>query len=156
MYNKDNDNEYEDSEPVEEDNYVIEEEPEEVVMVEVDGDDSDDVSDSASDRDSEDDTVVETFDPEFEGDFEDGFEADAEPETLPDEPVESETFDFDKAFESLEEFEVDDENLEDLMEDAESQNDVEETAVEPGVEQNEPEVDEVSVEIEPRSKKNSR
>ena len=154
VYNKDNDNEYEDSEPVEEDNYVIEEEPEEVVMVEVDGDDSDDVSDSASDRDSEDDTVVETFDPEFEGDFEDGFEADAEPETLPDEPVESETFDFDKAFESLEEFEVDDENLEDLMEDAESQNDVEETAVEPGVEQNEPEVDEVSVEIE--SKKNSR
>lgn len=149
VYNKDNDNEYEDSEPVEEDNYVIEEEPEEVVMVEVDGDDSDDVSDSASDRDSEDDTVVETFDPEFEGDFEDGFEADAEPETLPDEPVESETFDFDKAFESLEEFEVDDENLEDLMEDAESQNDVEETAVEPGVEQNEPEVDEVSVEIEP-------
>ena len=148
VYNKDNDNEYEDSEPVEEDNYVIEEEPEEVVMVEVDGDDSDDVSDSASDRDS-DDTVVETFDPEFEGDFEDGFEADAEPETLPDEPVESETFDFDKAFESLEEFEVDDENLEDLMEDAESQNDVEETAVEPGVEQNEPEVDEVSVEIEP-------
>ena len=148
VYNKDNDNEYEDSEPVEEDNYVIEEEPEEVVMVEVDGDDSDDVSDSASDRDSEDDTVVETFDPEFEGDFEDGFEADAEPETLPDEPVESETFDFDKAFESLEEFEVDDENLEDLMEDAESQNDVEETAVEPGVEQNEP-VDEVSVEIEP-------
>ena len=145
VYNKDNDNEYEDSEPVEEDNYVIEEEPEEVV----DGDDSDDVSDSASDRDSEDDTVVETFDPEFEGDFEDGFEADAEPETLPDEPVESETFDFDKAFESLEEFEVDDENLEDLMEDAESQNDVEETAVEPGVEQNEPEVDEVSVEIEP-------
>lgn len=145
VYNKDNDNEYEDSEPVEEDNYVIEEEPEEVVMVEVDGDDSDDVSDSASDRDS----VVETFDPEFEGDFEDGFEADAEPETLPDEPVESETFDFDKAFESLEEFEVDDENLEDLMEDAESQNDVEETAVEPGVEQNEPEVDEVSVEIEP-------
>ena len=112
VYNKDNDNEYEDSEPV-------------------------------------DDTVVETFDPEFEGDFEDGFEADAEPETLPDEPVESETFDFDKAFESLEEFEVDDENLEDLMEDAESQNDVEETAVEPGVEQNEPEVDEVSVEIEP-------
>lgn len=149
VYNKDNDNEYEDSEPVEEDNYVIEEEPEEVVVVEVDGDDSDDVSDSASDRDSEDDTVVETFDPEFEGDFEDGFEADAEPETLPDEPVESETFDFDKAFESLEEFEVDDENLEDLMEDAESQNDVEETAVEPGVEQNEPEVDEVSVEIEP-------
>ena len=149
VYNKDNDNEYEDSEPVEEDNYVIEEEPEEVVMVEVDGDDSDDVSDSASDRDSEDDTVVETFDPEFEGDFEDGFEADAEPETLPDEPVESETFDFDKAFESLEEFEVDDENLEDLMEDAESQNDVEETAVEPGVEQNEPEVGEVSVEIEP-------
>lgn len=149
VYNKDNDNEYEDSEPVEEDNYVIEEEPEEVVMVEVDGDDSDDVSDSASDRDSEDDTVVETFDPEFEGDFEDGFEADAEPETLPDEPVESETFDFDKAFESLEEFEVDDENLEDLMEDAESQNDEEETAVEPGVEQNEPEVDEVSVEIEP-------
>lgn len=149
VYNKDNDNEYEDSEPVEEDNYVIEEEPEEVVMVEVDGDDSDDVSDSASDRDSEDDTVVETFDPEFEGDFEDGFEADAEPETLPDEPVESEMFDFDKAFESLEEFEVDDENLEDLMEDAESQNDVEETAVEPGVEQNEPEVDEVSVEIEP-------
>lgn len=149
VYNKDNDNEYEDSGPVEEDNYVIEEEPEEVVMVEVDGDDSDDVSDSASDRDSEDDTVVETFDPEFEGDFEDGFEADAEPETLPDEPVESETFDFDKAFESLEEFEVDDENLEDLMEDAESQNDVEETAVEPGVEQNEPEVDEVSVEIEP-------
>ena len=149
VYNKDNDNEYEDSEPVEEDNYVIEEEPEEVVMVEVDGDDSDDVSDSASDRDSEDDTVVETFDPEFEGDFEDGFEADAEPETLPDEPVESETFDFDKAFESLEEFEVDDENLEDLMEDAESQNDVEETAVEPGVEQNGPEVDEVSVEIEP-------
>ena len=149
VYNKDNDNEYEDSEPVEEDNYVIEEEPEEVVMVEVDGDDSDDVSDSASDRDSEDDTVVETFDPEFEGDFEDGFEADAEPETLPDEPVESETFDFDKAFESLEEFEVDDENLEDLMEDAESQNDVQETAVEPGVEQNEPEVDEVSVEIEP-------
>lgn len=149
VYNKDNDNEYEDSEPVEEDNYVIEEEPEEVVMVEVDGDDSDDVSDSASDRDSEDDTVVETFDPEFEGDFEDGFEADAEPETLPDEPVESETFDFDKAFESLEEFEVDDENLEDLMEDAESQNDVEETAVESGVEQNEPEVDEVSVEIEP-------
>ena len=149
VYNKDNDNEYEDSEPVEEDNYIIEEEPEEVVMVEVDGDDSDDVSDSASDRDSEDDTVVETFDPEFEGDFEDGFEADAEPETLPDEPVESETFDFDKAFESLEEFEVDDENLEDLMEDAESQNDVEETAVEPGVEQNEPEVDEVSVEIEP-------
>ena len=149
VYNKDNDNEYEDSEPVEEDNYVIEEEPEEVVMVEVDGDDSDDVSDSASDRDSEDDTVVETFDPEFEGDFEDGFEADAEPETLPDEPVESETFDFDKAFEFLEEFEVDDENLEDLMEDAESQNDVEETAVEPGVEQNEPEVDEVSVEIEP-------
>lgn len=149
VYNKDNDNEYEDSEPVEEDNYVIEEEPEEVVMVEVDGDDSDDVSDSASDRDSEDDTVVETFDPEFEGDLEDGFEADAEPETLPDEPVESETFDFDKAFESLEEFEVDDENLEDLMEDAESQNDVEETAVEPGVEQNEPEVDEVSVEIEP-------
>lgn len=148
VYNKDNDNEYEDSEPVEEDNYVIEEEPEEVVMVEVDGDDSDDVSDSASDRDSEDDTVVETFDPEFEGDFEDGFEADAEPETLPDEPVESETFDFDKAFESLEEFEVDDENLEYLMEDAESQNDVEETAVEPGVEQNEPEVDEVSVEIE--------
>lgn len=147
VYNKDNDNEYEDSEPVEEDNYVIEEEPEEVVMVEVD--DFDDVSDSASDRDSEDDTVVETFDPEFEGDFEDGFEADAEPETLPDEPVESETFDFDKAFESLEEFEVDDENLEDLMEDAESQNDVEETAVEPGVEQNEPEVDEVSVEIEP-------
>ena len=145
VYNKDNDNEYEDSEPVEEDNYVIEEEPEEVVMVEV----ADDVSDSASDRDSEDDTVVETFDPEFEGDFEDGFEADAEPETLPDEPVESETFDFDKAFESLEEFEVDDENLEDLMEDAESQNDVEETAVEPGVEQNEPEVDEVSVEIEP-------
>ena len=70
VYNKDNDNEYEDSEPVEEDNYVIEEEPEEVVMVEVDGDDSDDVSDSASDRDSEDDTVVETFDPEFEGDFE--------------------------------------------------------------------------------------
>ena len=149
VYNKDNDNEYEDSEPVEEDNYVIEEEPEEVVMVDVDGDDFDDVSDSASDRDSEDDTVVETFDPEFEGDFEDGFEADAEPETLPDEPVESETFDFDKAFESLEEFEVDDENLEDLMEDAESQNDVEETAVEPGVEQNEPEVDEVSVEIEP-------
>lgn len=149
VYNKDNDNEYEDSEPVEEDNYVIEEEPEEVVMVEVDGDDSDDVSDSASDRDSEDDTVVETFDPEFEGDFEDGFEADAEPETLPDEPVESETFDFDKAFESLEEFEVDDENLEDLMEDAKSQNDVEEIAVEPGVEQNEPEVDEVSVEIEP-------
>ena len=149
VYNKDNDNEYEDSEPVEEDNYVIEEEPEEVVMVEVDGDDSDDVSDSASDRDSEDDTVVETFDPEFEGDFEDGFEADAEPETLPDEPVESETFDFDKAFESLEEFEVDDENLEDLMEDAESQNDVEETAVEPGVEQNDPEVDEVSGEIEP-------
>lgn len=149
VYNKDNDNEYEDSEPVEKDNYVIEEEPEEVVMVEVDGDDSDDVSDSASDRDSEDDTVVETFDPEFEGDFEDGFEADAEPETLPDEPVESETFDFDKAFESLEEFEVDDENLEDLMEDAESQNDVEEIAVEPGVEQNEPEVDEVSVEIEP-------
>jgi len=145
VYNKDNDNEYEDSEPVEEDNYVIEEEPEEVVMVEVD----DDVSDSASDRDSEDDTVVETFDPEFEGDFEDGFEADAEPETLPDEPVESETFDFDKAFESLEEFEVDDENLEDLMEDAKSQNDVEEIAVEPGVEQNEPEVDEVSVEIEP-------
>ena len=39
---------------------------------------------------------------------------------MPDEPVESETFDFDKAFESLEEFEVDDENLEDLMEDAES------------------------------------
>ena len=153
VYNKDNDNEYEDSEPVEEDNYVIEEEPEEVVMVEVDGDDSDDVSDSASDRDSEDDTVVETFDPEFEGDFEDGFEADAEPETLPDEPVESETFDFDKAFESLEEFEVDDENLEDLMEDAESQNDVEETAVEPGVEQNEPEVDEVSVEIEPEFEK---
>lgn len=75
---------------MEEDNYVIEEQPEEVVMVEVDGDDSDDVSDSASDRDSEDDTVVETFDPEFEGDFEDGFEADAEPETLPDEPVESE------------------------------------------------------------------
>ena len=147
VYNKDNDNEYEDSEPVEEDNYVIEEEPEEVVMVEVDGDDSDDVSDSASDRDSEDDTVVETFDPEFEGDFEDGFEADAEPETLPDEPVESETFDFDKAFESLEEFEVDDENLEDLMEDAESQNDVEETAVEPGVEQNEPEV-EIEPEIE--------
>lgn len=145
VYNKNNDNEYEDSEPVEEDNYVIEEQPEEVVMVEVDGDDSDDVSDSASDRDS----VVETFDPEFEGDFEDGFEADAEPETLPDEPVESETFDFDKAFESLEEFEVDDENREDLMEDAESQNDVEETAVEPGVEQNEPEVDEVSVEIEP-------
>mgnify|MGYP001541241729 CR=1 FL=1 len=138
VYNKNNDNEYEDSEPVEEDNYVIEEQPEEVVMVEVDGDDSDDVSDSASDRDSEDDTVVETFDPEFEGDFEDGFEADAEPETLPD-----------KAFESLEEFEVDDENREDLMEDAESQNDVEETAVEPGVEQNEPEVDEVSVEIEP-------
>ena len=149
VYNKDNDNEYEDSEPVEEDNYVIEEEPEEVVMVEVDGDDFDDVSDSASDCDSEDDTVVETFDSEFEGDFEDGFESDAEPETLPDEPVESETFDFDKAFESLEEFEVDDENLEDLMEDAESQNDVEETAVEPGVEQNEPEVDEVSVEIEP-------
>lgn len=42
------------------------------------------------------------------------------------------------------------------MEDAESQNDVEETAVEPGVEQNEPEVDEVSVEIEPETKKNSR
>ena len=149
VYNKDNDNEYEDSEPVEEDNYVIEEEPEEVVMVEVDGDDFDDVSDQGSDNAPADETMAETFDPEFEGDFGDGFEADAEPETLPDEPVESETFDFDKAFESLEEFEVDDENLEDLMEDAESQNDVEETAVELGVEQNEPEVDEVSVEIEP-------
>lgn len=147
VYNKDKDNE--DDEPVEEDNFVIEEEPEEVVMVEVDGDDSDDGSDQEPDNASTDGAMAETFDPEFEGDFEDGFEADAEPETLPEEPVESEKFDFDKAFESLEEFEVDDENLEDSMEDAESQNDVEETAVEPDVEQNEPEVDEVSVEIEP-------
>lgn len=147
VYNKDKDNE--DAEPVEEDNFVIEEEPEEVVMVEVDSDDSDDGSDQGSDNASTDGAMAETFDPEFEGDFEDGFEADAEPEALPEEPVESEKFDFDKAFESLEEFEVDDENLEDLMEDAEYQNDVEETAVDPGVEQNKPEVDEVSVEIEP-------
>lgn len=149
VYNKDNDNEYEDSEPVEEDNFVIEEEPEEVVMVEVDEDDSDDGSDQGSDNAPADETMAETFDPEFEGDFEDGFEADAEPETLAEEPVKNEKFDFDKAFESLEEFEVDDENFENQVEEAESQDDVEETAVEPDVEQNEAEADDVSVEIEP-------
>ena len=149
VYNKDNDNEYEDSEPVEEDNFVIEEEPEEVVMVEVDEDDSDDGFDRESENFSTEDTVAETFDPEFEGDFEDGFEADAEPETLAGEPVKNEKFDFDKAFESLEEFEVDDENFENQVEEAESQDDVEETAVEPDVEQNEAEADDVSVEIEP-------
>lgn len=149
VYNKDNDNEYEDSEPVEEDNFVIEEEPEEVVMVEVDEDDSDDGFDRESENFSTEDTVAETFDPEFEGDFEDGFEADAEPETLAEEPVKNEKFDFDKAFESLEEFEVDDENFENQVEEAESQDDVEETAVEPDVEQNEAEADDVSVEIEP-------
>lgn len=149
VYNKDNDNEYEDSEPVEEDNFVIEEEPEEVVMVEVDEDDSDDGFDRESENFSTEDTVAETFDPEFEGDFEDGFEADAEPETLAEEPVKNEKFDFDKAFESLEEFEVDDENFGNQVEEAESQDDVEETAVEPDVEQNEAEADDVSVEIEP-------
>lgn len=149
VYNKDNDNEYEDSEPVEEDNFVIEEEPEEVVMVEVDEDDSDDGFDRESENFSTEDTVAETFDPEFEGDFEDGFEADAEPETLAEEPVKNEKFDFDKAFESLEEFEVDDENFENQVEEAESQDDVEETAVEPDIEQNEAEADDVSVEIEP-------
>ena len=149
VYNKDNDNEYEDSEPVEEDNFVIEEEPEEVVMVEVDEDDSDDGFDRESENFSTEDTVAETFDPEFEGDFEDGFETDAEPETLAEEPVKNEKFDFDKAFESLEEFEVDDENFENQVEEAESQDDVEETAVEPDVEQNEAEADDVSVEIEP-------
>lgn len=149
VYNKDNDNEYEDSEPVEEDNFVIEEEPEEVVMVEVDEDDSDDGFDRESENFSTEDTVAETFDPEFEGDFEDGFEADAEPETLAEEPVKNEKFDFDKAFESLEEFEVDDENFGNQVEEAESQDDVEETAVEPDVEQNEEEADDVSVEIEP-------
>lgn len=149
VYNKDNDNEYEDSEPVEEDNFVIEEEPEEVVMVEVDEDDSDDGFDRESENFSTEDTVAEAFDPEFEGDFEDGFEADAEPETLAGEPVKNEKFDFDKAFESLEEFEVDDENFENQVEEAESQDDVEETAVEPDVEQNEAEADDVSVEIEP-------
>lgn len=149
VYNKDNDNEYEDSEPVEEDNFVIEEEPEEVVMVEVDEDDSDDGFDRESENFSTEDTVAETFDPEFEGDFEDGFEADAEPETLAEEPVKNEKFDFDKAFESLEEFEVDDENFENQVEEAESQDDVEETAVEPDVEQNKAEADDVSVEIEP-------
>ena len=149
VYNKDNDNEYEDSEPVEEDNFVIEEEPEEVVMVEVDEDDSDDRFDRESENFSTEDTVAETFDPEFEGDFEDGFEADAEPETLAEEPVKNDKFDFDKAFESLEEFEVDDENFENQVEEAESQDDVEETAVEPDLEQNEAEADDVSVEIEP-------
>lgn len=149
VYNKDNDNEYEDSEPVEEDNFVIEEEPEEVVMVEVDEDDSDDGFDRESENFSTEDTVAETFDPEFEGDFEDGFETDAEPETLAEEPVKNEKFDFDKAFESLEEFEVDDENFENQVEEAESQDDVEETAVEPDAEQNEAEADDVSVEIEP-------
>ena len=149
VYNKDNDNEYEDSEPVEEDNFVIEEEPEEVVMVEVDEDDSDDRFDRESENFSTEDTVAETFDPEFEGDFEDGFEADAEPETLAEEPVKNDKFDFDKAFESLEEIEVDDENFENQVEEAESQDDVEETAVEPDLEQNEAEADDVSVEIEP-------
>ena len=149
VYNKDNDNEYEDSEPVEEDNFVIEEEPEEVVMVEVDEDDSDDGFDRESENFSTEDTAAETFDPEFEGDFEDGFETDAEPETLAEEPVKNEKFDFDKAFESLEEFEVDDENFGNHVEEAESQDDVEETAVEPDVEQNEAEADDVSVEIEP-------
>ena len=138
VYNKDNDNEYEDSEPVDEDNYVIEEEPEEVVMVEVDGDDFDDVSDSASDCDSEDDTVVETFDSEFEGDFEDGFEADAEPEV-------EEEFTIDAEAEIEDEFETEAEpELEEFTIDAESEeSEMEEVPVEV-----EPEVEEFEAEAE--------
>lgn len=127
---------------IEENNYVIEEEPEEVVMVDVD---MDDIADDEPDVPSEKSEPVEEemFDPEFTDS--DGFEETVEPdesvmmaeeqetdvepetdsedtfiveeavveETAEPEIISEETFDFDKAFEALDEFTVNvDENQE--------------------------------------------
>lgn len=127
---------------IEENNYVIEEEPEEVVMVDVD---MDDIADDEPDVPAEKSEPVEEemFDPEFADS--DGFEETVEPdesvmmaeeqetdvepetdsedtfivedavveETAEPEIISEETFDFDKAFEALDEFTVDvDENQE--------------------------------------------
>lgn len=127
---------------IEENNYVIEEEPEEVVMVDVD---MDDIADDEPDVPAEKSEPVEEemFDPEFTDS--DGFEETVEPdesvmmaeeqetdvepetdsedtfiveeavveETAEPEIISEETFDFDKAFEALDEFTVNvDENQE--------------------------------------------
>ncbi len=106
----------------EEDSFVIEEEPEEVVMVDADLMDTvvtetdAEKSDKAGERDP--DAQEESFDPEFDKEDEDTFFAAEDEEHSADQDSED-AFDFDKAFESLEEFEVeeDDFDIEDVTED---------------------------------------
>ena len=106
----------------EEDSFVIEEEPEEVVMVDADlvntvvTESDAEESDKAGEYDP--DVQEESFDPEFDKEDEDTFFAAEDEEHAADQDTED-AFDFDKAFESLEEFDVeeDDFDIEDVTAD---------------------------------------
>ncbi|MDD6404994.1 MAG: hypothetical protein PUG00_04235 [Clostridiales bacterium] len=108
-----------------EDNFVLEEEPEEVVMVDIPitEEPEEDYSDSDSDvleaEKVADEDARETFDPEFAADEDEEFNVVDDPDSISvddtffAEEDETPSFDFDKAFESLEEFEVEPE-IEDI------------------------------------------
>lgn len=99
-----------------EDNFVLEEEPEEVVMVDIpitggsEGDCSD--TDVQETEKVVDEGVRETFDPEFAADDDEEFNVVDDQDSISADDIffadkdENSSFDFDKAFESLEEFEV--------------------------------------------------
>lgn len=104
--------------PEQEDNFVLEEEPEEVVMVDmpITEEPEEDYNDSDTDvQEPEkvvDEDARETFDPEFAADEDEEFSVVDDPDSISvddtffAEEDETPSFDFDKAFESLEEFEV--------------------------------------------------
>ena len=99
-----------------EDNFVLEEEPEEVVMVDIPitGESEGDCSDTDVQETEKvvDEDVRETFDPEFAADDDEEFNVVDDQDSISADDIffadkdENSSFDFDKAFESLEEFEV--------------------------------------------------
>lgn len=99
-----------------EDNFVLEEEPEEVVMVDIPitGESEGDCSDTDVQETEKvvDEDVRETFDPEFAADDDEEFNVVDDQDSISTDDIffadkdENSSFDFDKAFESLEEFEV--------------------------------------------------
>lgn len=99
-----------------EDNFVLEEEPEEVVMVDIPitGESEGDCSDTDVQETEKvvDEGVRETFDPEFAADDDEEFNVVDDQDSISADDIffadkdENSSFDFDKAFESLEEFEV--------------------------------------------------
>lgn len=131
-----------------EDQFVIEEEPEEVVMVDTDLMTEESEEPDSGENGKTDSAQEETFDPEFSDEDADSFFAAEDdvsiseelqtedvdtsetniPETniLESDTSETESFDFDKAFESLEEFAVDDDEdfeIDQLADDIEDEED---------------------------------